>query len=98
MSKTPTPPANMPETPGEDDAGPVCVMVFNASDPSGAGGLAADIAAIASVGGHAMPVATGAYARDTARIFDHFALDEDAVTEQARAVLEDVPVQIIKVG
>jgi hydroxymethylpyrimidine/phosphomethylpyrimidine kinase len=41
---------------------------------------------------------TGAYARDTAEIFNHFSLDEDAVAEQARAILEDVAVQVIKVG
>ena len=87
-----------PEDLDEDDSGPACVMVFNASDPSGAGGLAADISAIASVGGHALPIVTGAYARDTAQIFDHFPFDEDAVAEQARAVLEDVPVQVFKVG
>jgi hydroxymethylpyrimidine/phosphomethylpyrimidine kinase len=77
---------------------PACVMVFNANDPSGAGGLAADVTAIASVGAHPLPIVTGAYARDTAEIFDHFAFDEDAVTEQARAALEDVQVQVIKVG
>lgn len=77
---------------------PACVMVFNANDPSGASGLAADIGAIASVGAHALPIVTGAYARDTAEIFDHFAFDDEAVTEQARAALEDVPVQVIKVG
>lgn len=80
------------------DAGPPCVLVFNASDPSGAGGLAADIGAMASVGAHALPVLTGAYARDTAEVFNHFCFDEDAVTEQARAILEDVAVQVIKVG
>jgi hydroxymethylpyrimidine/phosphomethylpyrimidine kinase len=73
-------------------------MVFNASDPSGAGGLAADVTAIASVGAHALPIVTGAYARDTAEIFDHFSFDDEAVTEQARATLEDVTVQVIKVG
>jgi hydroxymethylpyrimidine/phosphomethylpyrimidine kinase len=83
----------------DDDAGnPACVIVFNASDPSGAGGLAADITAIASVGAHALPVVTGAYARDSAEVFDHFAFDEDVVAEQARAILEDVPVQVFKVG
>ncbi|MFD0668794.1 bifunctional hydroxymethylpyrimidine kinase/phosphomethylpyrimidine kinase [Ramlibacter sp. MAHUQ-53] len=80
------------------DAGPPCVMTFNASDPSGAGGLAADVATMASVGAHALPVVTGAYARDTAEIFDHFAFDEEAVAEQARAILEDAPVQVMKVG
>ena len=82
----------------DEAAGPACVVVFNANDPSGAGGLGADATTIASVGAHALPVLTGAYARDTAEIFDHFCLDEDAVTEQARAVLEDVAVQVIKVG
>ena len=77
---------------------PACVMVFNANDPSGAAGLAADVTAIASVGAHALPIVTGAYARDSAEIFSHFALDEEAVAEQARAVFEDVQVQVIKVG
>ncbi|HWI80582.1 bifunctional hydroxymethylpyrimidine kinase/phosphomethylpyrimidine kinase [Ramlibacter sp.] len=83
----------------EDDAGnPACVIVFNASDPSGAGGLAADISAIASVGAHALPVVTGAYARDSAEIYEHFPFEEEAVAEQARSILEDVPVQVFKVG
>jgi hydroxymethylpyrimidine/phosphomethylpyrimidine kinase len=82
----------------DDDSNPACVMTFNASDPSGAGGLAADVTAIASVGAHALPVVTGAYARDTAEVFDHFAFDEDVIAEQARAILEDVPVQVFKVG
>ncbi len=82
----------------DDDASPACVMVFNASDPSGAGGLAGDVTAIASVGAHALPVVTGAYARDTAEVFDHFSFDEESIAEQARAILEDVPVQVFKVG
>lgn len=82
----------------DEDSSPACVLAFNASDPSGAGGLAADVNAIASVGAHALPVLTGAYIRDTAEIFDHFAFDEEAVTEQARTVLEDIQVQVIKVG
>ena len=81
-----------------DEASPACVLVFNASDPSGAGGLTADISTIASVGGHPIAVVTGAYARDTAEIFAHFGFDDEAVTEKARAVLEDLPVQAIKVG
>jgi hydroxymethylpyrimidine/phosphomethylpyrimidine kinase len=73
-------------------------MSFNASDPSGAGGLAADVVAMGSAGAHALPVVTGAYSRDTAEIFDHFAFDEDAVAEQARSALEDMTVGAIKVG
>jgi hydroxymethylpyrimidine/phosphomethylpyrimidine kinase len=94
---------NLPTAPegadsDDDDSNPACVMTFNASDASGAGGLAADVTAIASVGAHALPVVTGAYARDTAEVFDHFAFDEDVIAEQARAILEDVPVQVFKVG
>jgi hydroxymethylpyrimidine/phosphomethylpyrimidine kinase len=81
-----------------DDSPAACVMVFNASDPSGAGGITADLTAMASVGTHALPVVTGAYSRDTAEIYDHFPLDDEAVTEQARTILEDVPVQVFKVG
>jgi len=82
-----------------DEDGPAaCVMVFNANDPSGAGGLTADVTTVASVGAHALPILTGSYARDTAEVYDHFCMDDEAVTEQARAILEDVPVQVIKVG
>ena len=73
-------------------------MVFNASDPSGAGGLTADITAIASAGAHPLAVVTGAYVRDTAEIFDCFAFDEEAVTDQARTALEDMAAGAIKVG
>ena len=83
---------------GSDDTSPPCVLVFNASDPSGAGGLSCDVLSIGSVGAHALPVVTGAYARDTTEIFDFFPLDEEAVTEQARAILEDASAQVIKVG
>jgi hydroxymethylpyrimidine/phosphomethylpyrimidine kinase len=75
-----------------------CVLSFNASDPSGASGLAADVLAIACVGAHPMPITTGVYIRDTAEILEFFPLDEDAVEGQARAVLEDVAVQVIKIG
>src|SRR3990167_3016440 len=75
-----------------------CVMVFNANDPSGAGGLSDDITAMSSASAHVLPVVTGVYVRDTSEIHDHIALDEEAVTDQARCSLEDVPVQAFKVG
>jgi hydroxymethylpyrimidine/phosphomethylpyrimidine kinase len=86
----------------DEDATPIlqppCVLVFNAQDPIGAGGLGADALAIASVGAHMLGVVTGAHVRDTTAIFDHIAFDEEAVEQHARAILEDVPVQVIKVG
>ena len=82
----------------EADASPACVITFNANDPSGAGGLTADITAITSAGAHPLAIVTGAYIRDTAEILDHFSFEEEAVTDQARAALEDMPIAAIKVG
>lgn len=81
-----------------DDASPACVMAFNANDPSGAGGLTADITAITSAGAHPLSVVTGTYVRDTVEILEHFAFDDEAITEQARIALEDIPVAAFKVG
>lgn len=92
-----TPPRRTSQEEATESA-PVCVLSFNSSDPCGASGLSADISTISSIGGHALPVACGAYARDTARIYEHFSLDDEAVTEQARTVLEDIAVTAIKVG
>lgn len=92
-----TPPRRTSQEEATESA-PVCVLSFNSSDPCGASGLSADIATISSIGGHALPVTCGAYARDTARIYEHFSLDDEAVTEQARTVLEDIAVTAIKVG
>ena len=83
---------------GEEQAPPACVMSFNASDPSGAGGIAGDVSTIAAMGAHALPVVTAVLLRDTAEIFEHSALDGDLVVEQARSVLEDVTISAWKVG
>ncbi|MBX3627514.1 MAG: bifunctional hydroxymethylpyrimidine kinase/phosphomethylpyrimidine kinase [Rhizobacter sp.] len=73
-------------------------MSFNASDPSGAGGLAGDVVTIAAMGAHALPVVTAVVLRDTAEVFDHTALDPDVLVEQARSILEDVTIAAWKVG
>jgi hydroxymethylpyrimidine/phosphomethylpyrimidine kinase len=73
-------------------------MCFNASDPSGAGGLAGDIATVAAMGAHALPVVTAIVMRDTADIFDQHEIEPDAVAEQARTILEDVTLSGWKVG
>ena len=99
MANPKTPPLDSRQLEADQGEGaPVCVMTFNASDPSGAGGLTADITSIASAGGHALAVVTGAYVRDTSEILDHITFDEEAVSEQARAALEDMPAGAIKVG
>jgi hydroxymethylpyrimidine/phosphomethylpyrimidine kinase len=82
----------------QDPPSPACVMAFNASDPSGAGGLAGDIATVAAMGAHALPVVTAILMRDTAEVFDQHVLDTDTVVEQARSILEDVTLAAWKVG
>jgi len=77
---------------------PACVMTFNASDPSGASGLGGDIATIAAMGAHALPVVTTIVMRDTAEIFDQHPIDPDVIVEQARSILEDVTAAGFKVG
>ena len=86
------------QDPAQEPPPPACVISFNASDPSGAGGLAGDVATIAAMGAHALPVVTAIVMRDTAEVFDHHEIDDDAVVEQARTILEDVTISGWKVG
>lgn len=97
MTNPNSPPASGTAS-GEQESRTPSVLAFNANDPSGAGGLSCDVVAIASVGAHALPVVTGAFARDTTGIFDFFPFNEESLSEQARVILEDAPVQVIKVG
>ncbi len=97
MTPETTPAAEL-EGPGAEPPPPACVMCFNASDPSGAGGLAGDIATIAAMGAHALPIVTAIVMRDTADIFDQHDIDADVVAEQARTILEDVTIAGWKVG
>ncbi len=82
----------------EEQPPPACVMSFNASDPSGAGGMAGDVATIAAMGAHGLPVVTSIVMRDTAEVFDFHAIDADVIAEQARGILEDVTISAWKVG
>lgn len=97
MPPDPQPASEPTDTPLEAPP-PACVMCFNGSDPSGAGGLAGDVATVAAMGAHALPVVTTIVMRDTAEIFDQHLLDPDVVAEQARTILEDVTVAGFKVG
>ena len=73
-------------------------MSFNASDAAGAGGVAGDVATIAAMGAHALPVVTSIVMRDTAEVFDHHVIEAEVIVEQARNVLEDVTIGAWKVG
>jgi hydroxymethylpyrimidine/phosphomethylpyrimidine kinase len=82
----------------QEPPAPACVMSFNASDPSGAGGLAGDVTTIAAMGAHALPVVTSIVLRDTAEVFEASEIEPDTIVEQARSILEDVTISAWKVG
>jgi hydroxymethylpyrimidine/phosphomethylpyrimidine kinase len=77
---------------------PPIVLTFAASDPSGGAGLQADLLALASMGCHPLSVVTALTVQDTAGIEGVLAIDSDWVADQARCLLEDMPVDAIKLG
>lgn len=74
------------------------MLTFGVSDPVGALGVQADLAAFAVHGCHTLSVVTGLLIADSARVEDLQEIDPDWVSDQARALLEDMPVAAFKVG
>jgi len=74
------------------------ILTFGAADPVGAIGIQADLASFAAMGCHGLSVLTSILIGDTARIEDVQVVDADWVADQARVVLEDMPVAAFKVG
>ena len=76
---------------------PPIVMTFAASDPSGGAGIQADILTLASMGCHPLSVLTAVTVQDTIGIEGILALDAEWVADQARCLLEDMPVDVFKI-
>lgn len=74
------------------------ILTFGPTDPVGAVGIQADLASFAAMGCHGLSVVTALFIGDTARIEDMQIIDADWVSDQARVVLEDMPVAAFKVG
>ncbi|HEX5362657.1 MAG TPA: bifunctional hydroxymethylpyrimidine kinase/phosphomethylpyrimidine kinase [Gallionella sp.] len=74
------------------------VMTFAATDPSGGAGMQADLLTIASMGCHPLSVVTAITVQDTSGVDDILPIDSEWVEDQARAMLEDVPVAAFKIG
>ncbi|MFZ6872536.1 bifunctional hydroxymethylpyrimidine kinase/phosphomethylpyrimidine kinase [Undibacterium sp. Di27W] len=74
------------------------ILSFGASDPVAATGIHADLASFAAMGCYGLPIMTAILTGDTSQIDDLHPLDGDLVDEQARTVLEDMPVLAFKVG
>jgi hydroxymethylpyrimidine/phosphomethylpyrimidine kinase len=73
-------------------------MSFAATDPSGGAGLQADVLTIASMGCHPLSVVTAITVQDTSGVDDVLTMDSEWVIDQARTLLEDVPVAAFKIG
>ena len=77
---------------------PPKVLSFAASDPSGGAGIQADILTLASMGCHPLSVITAVTIQDTVGVENIMTIDSDWVADQARIVLEDMPVDAFKIG
>jgi hydroxymethylpyrimidine/phosphomethylpyrimidine kinase len=77
---------------------PPIVLSFAASDPTGGAGLQADILTLASLGCHPLSVVTAITVQDTAGVEAVLPIDAAWVADQARALLEDMPVAAFKLG
>ncbi len=85
-STPPTPPA------------PPSVLVFAASDPSSGAGVQADLLTVASLGCHPLTAITALTVQDTVGVQSIQPVAAELVEQQARTVLEDMPVAAFKIG
>lgn len=74
------------------------ILTFGLSDPVGATGIQSDLAAFGALGCHGLSVTTGLLIGDSARLEDSQEIDADWMVDQARLLLEDMPVAAFKVG
>ena len=74
------------------------VLCFSRLDPTGSGGLQADIETIGALGAHPLPIATALSVQDTRNVEELIPVSPRQVAAQARALLADIPVAAIKIG
>jgi hydroxymethylpyrimidine/phosphomethylpyrimidine kinase len=77
---------------------PPLVLVFAASDPTAGAGIQADILTLASLGCHPLTALTAITVQDTTGVHGLLPIAADMLEQQARTVLEDMPVAAFKVG
>lgn len=74
------------------------VLIFGPFDPSGSTGLPADAVTSAELGCHAVAALTGTLVQDTAGIEAIEPITPELMDDQARCLLEDMPVHAMKAG
>ncbi len=72
------------------------VMSVTELDPTGGGGIAADIETLGYLGCHCTPIITAINIRDTQELKDSAIVDNLILVEQMRAVLEDIDIAAVK--
>lgn len=87
MTQTPTTPPSPP-----------LVLIFAASDPSCGAGVQADILTLASLGCHPLTALTALTVQDTVGVQSVHPVAAELLEQQARTVLEDMPVAAFKIG
>ena len=73
---SPAPEADAPNAAESSPRRPAC-MASTPAIPAARAARRGDVATIAAMGAHALPVVTSIVMRDTAEIFDHHAIDAD---------------------
>ncbi len=74
------------------------MLVFSGLDPSGGAGIAADLTAIAAQGVHALPLITALTVQDHNRVFEVAPVDTALLSRQARALIEAMRIDAVKIG
>lgn len=77
---------------------PPLVLVFAASDPSSGAGIQADILALASLGCHPLTAISALTVQDTVGVQSVHPVSAELLEQQARVILEDMPVAAFKIG
>ncbi len=74
------------------------VICFSGLDPTGGAGIQADIETLFSIGCHTAPIITCLTVQTTQNALSAVPVDPTLLVQQARAVLEDMPVNCFKIG
>lgn len=74
------------------------ILSVHAHDPSGCGGIQADIEACASLGAHCVSVISAVFIKDTGSLNEVRTTHSSLLIQQVRQLMEDMPVKAIKIG
>lgn len=77
---------------------PPVILIFGPLDPTGASSLLADAVTFSHFGCHAVAASTASLVRDSSMVEEVQPTSPEHLDDQARCLLEDMPIKAIKVG